>query len=256
MEGSWWRTFYALAHPLGGFIVRLLRRVGLQIDFRKMQLLLYRSGLGGKVDPQSWLGLKATFSLLVALVSAFLFLILSGSLAFKTVFFLCVLFLGFRLPDWRLESRGRERRKAIDSQLPYAVDLLATCCLAGLNIHQAMTTVLAEIGGVLGEEITVSLGQLELGMGKDEVLKEMRERTASHSLVDFFSFLFRAEKLGTPLEDVLASKSRDVRDLQRSSVEKKARQAPVLLLFPLVFLILPSFILLTVGIFVLPILKM
>lgn len=256
MEGSWWKRFYALAYPLGGSIVRLLRAVGLQIDFKKIQLLLYRAGLGGKIDPQSWLGLKATLSFLMALVSAFLLLILPGSLALKTVLFVCALFLGFRFPDWRLESSGRERRQAIDRELPYAVDLLATCCLAGLNIHQAMTTIVAEIGGVLGEEITVSLGQLELGMGKDEVLKEMRERTASHSLVDFFSFLFRAEKLGTPLEDVLASKSRDVRDLQRSSVEKKARQAPVLLLFPLVFLILPSFILLTVGIFILPILKM
>jgi tight adherence protein C len=56
----------------------------------------------------------------------------------------------------------------------------------------------------------------------------------------------RAESLGSSLSDALSELATEVRDARRSAATERARKAPVKMLFPLVFLVLPAFLLLTV----------
>ena len=56
----------------------------------------------------------------------------------------------------------------------------------------------------------------------------------------------RAETLGSSLGQATSELAADVRSKRRASVAERARSAPVKMLFPLVFLILPAFLLLTV----------
>jgi tight adherence protein C len=65
-------------------------------------------------------------------------------------------------------------------------------------------------------------------------LRDMRRLAAA---------LERGQRLGAPLADQLRRLARDVRDERRARAEERARRAPVLMLFPLVFLILPAFVL-------------
>jgi tight adherence protein C len=58
--------------------------------------------------------------------------------------------------------------------------------------------------------------------------------------------LARTETLGVSLRDATRDLAETVRETRRSSTLERARTAPVRMLFPLVFLILPSFLLLTV----------
>jgi tight adherence protein C len=58
--------------------------------------------------------------------------------------------------------------------------------------------------------------------------------------------LERSESLGTPLKDSLVQLAADVRSSRAALAAEKARKAPVKMLFPLVFLVLPAFLLLTV----------
>ena len=58
--------------------------------------------------------------------------------------------------------------------------------------------------------------------------------------------LARTETLGVSLRDATRDLAATVREARRSSTLERARTAPVRMLFPLVFLILPAFLLLTV----------
>jgi tight adherence protein C len=58
--------------------------------------------------------------------------------------------------------------------------------------------------------------------------------------------LSRSETLGVSLRDATRDLAATVRDAHRSATFERARAAPVKMLFPLVFLILPAFLLLTV----------
>ncbi len=58
--------------------------------------------------------------------------------------------------------------------------------------------------------------------------------------------LTRTETLGSSLADATAELAATVRQARRAAVTERARAAPVKMLFPLVFLVLPAFLLLTV----------
>jgi tight adherence protein C len=55
--------------------------------------------------------------------------------------------------------------------------------------------------------------------------------------------LRRADRLGSPVAERLRDLAADVRAERRAQREERARRAPVRMLFPLVFLILPAFVL-------------
>jgi tight adherence protein C len=56
----------------------------------------------------------------------------------------------------------------------------------------------------------------------------------------------RAETLGSSLADALTELADQVRAARRAAMGERARRAPVKMLFPLVFMVLPAFLLLTV----------
>ena len=60
------------------------------------------------------------------------------------------------------------------------------------------------------------------------------------------SVLTRTETLGSSLEAATAELAATVRQARRAAITERARAAPVKMLFPLVFLVLPAFLLLTV----------
>jgi len=60
------------------------------------------------------------------------------------------------------------------------------------------------------------------------------------------SVLTRTETLGSSLEVATAELAATVRQARRAAITERARAAPVKMLFPLVFLVLPAFLLLTV----------
>lgn len=135
----------------------------------------------------------------------------------------------------------------VDRALPEAIDLLLILVTAGLNPNLALPRLAARLKGVLGEEIKKTCQQIEVGIPRRQALKDLANRNKSARLRSFVLAIIQAERYGTPLSEVLKVQSQEARTLRRQQAEELARKAPVKLLFPLVFLILPAFLLLTVG---------
>ena len=100
--------------------------------------------------------------------------------------------------------------------------------------------------GPLGEELERSLDSVDLGARWRDELAAVTERLSLPDLRRAVAVLTRTETLGTSLTSATRELAADVRSSRRAAVAERARAAPVKMLFPLVFLVLPAFLLLTV----------
>jgi len=145
------------------------------------------------------------------------------------------------------ESRGEaRRRRAMDAEIPQLLDLLAAGSAAGLSAVAGLQRSVSALRGPLGVELRASLDAVDLGARWRAELASVTERLALPDLRRAMTVLTRTETLGTSLTGATRDLAADVRRSRRAAVAERARAAPVKMLFPLVFLILPAFLLLTV----------
>jgi len=134
----------------------------------------------------------------------------------------------------------------MDAQVPQLLDLLAAASSAGLSGQLALRRAVVALGGPLAAELTAALDVVDLGAHWREELGNVAEHLALPDLRRTVVALSRTETLGASLADSTAELAGSVRAARRAAVTERARTAPVKMLFPLVFLVLPAFLLLTV----------
>ena len=157
---------------------------------------------------------------------------------------LCV--TGARVPSLLRARVERRHRAAMDAQIPQLLDLLAAASSAGLSGQLALRRAVVALGGPLGSELSSGLEAIELGARWREELALTAERLRLPDLRRTVAALSRTETLGASLAESTAELAASVRAARRAAVTERARTAPVKMLFPLVFLVLPAFLLLTV----------
>jgi pilus assembly protein TadC len=150
---------------------------------------------------------------------------------------------GFRVPDVVLARRVVARRAATAREVPQLLDVLAVSVSAGLSPWSALDRAPEAIGRHLGEELRRARDEVILGLPWRTALQATAERTGSTDLRRLAVTLERSERLGAPVGDRLVMLADEVRSERRARREELARRAPVQMLFPLVFLILPAFVL-------------
>jgi tight adherence protein C len=134
----------------------------------------------------------------------------------------------------------------MDAQIPQFLDLLAAASSAGLSGQLALRRAVDALGGPLGGELSTVLEAIDLGARWREELARAAERLRLPDLRRTVVALSRTETLGASLAESTAELAASVRAARRAAVTERARTAPVKMLFPLVFLVLPAFLLLTV----------
>jgi tight adherence protein C len=154
--------------------------------------------------------------------------------------------IGYRLPGILEHRVAGRRRAAMDAQIPQLLDLLAAASSAGLSGQLALRRSVAALGDPLAAELAEALDAVDLGARWRDELAAVAERLELPDLRRTVAALARTETLGASLADSTAELATSVRAARRSAVTERARTAPVKMLFPLVFLILPAFLLLTV----------
>jgi tight adherence protein C len=154
--------------------------------------------------------------------------------------------VGYRMPRSYLMSRAKRRKQEMAAALPDVVDLLAVCSHAGLNMSLSLRRVVERAPGPMGREIRRTIEEIDLGVPRAKALENLAARNPLPELESLVRVLLNSERFGTQVAASLETFAADVRGRLKRSAEEQARKAPVKILFPLVFLILPAFILLTV----------
>lgn len=151
-----------------------------------------------------------------------------------------------RVPDLALGVAAGRRMAVVDREIPQLLDLLAAASAAGLTGQAALRRAVGAMEGPLADELSRVLVAVDLGAHWREELVALADRSRLPDLRRTVAALTRTESLGASLADATASLAAQVREARRAAVTERARKAPVKMLFPLVFLVLPAFLLLTV----------
>jgi tight adherence protein C len=154
---------------------------------------------------------------------------------------------GFMLPELLASRRRKAYIDSVRAGLPYAADLLFAYVLGGKNLDQAFRGAAVLCPGPLGGLLAQAVRQFDLGATRDEAFTDLRERCPLPELSSFLGSLLESERRGHELSETLSIFSREMRLRRRDEVRATVAKAPLKMLAPLVFLILPASVLLTVG---------
>ena len=250
------------AAMFGGFVCRRrsvpMRRLGRDADRWSGRLVLARVGsipwLASRVAPDvasrldvlgrsgqlsDVIGSKALIG--VSLAGLALFAPMPGPMLTPVL-----ALVGWRIPDVLLARCVRTHRAHVDAEVPYLLDLLAAASTAGLSAPLALEHAAVSLRGPLASELARSLRHVGFGARWRDELRTLSDRLDLPDLARAVATLARTEALGISLADPVARLAAQVRATRRAAAAERARKAPVKMLFPLVFLILPAFLLLTV----------
>jgi pilus assembly protein TadC len=142
----------------------------------------------------------------------------------------------------RRVAARRDRRLA--RELPAAIDLLAVAMSAGATPFGAVEAVARWSPPAIGESFGAVVVACGLGASFEHAMTDAARRDAR--LGPLVTVIAGGSRLGAAVNDALARLAGEARRDLRRRAEARARTVPVRLLFPLVFLVLPAFGLLTV----------
>ena len=175
-------------------------------------------------------------------------LIVTGSIsAAGLVIVLVAVMVGAMGPSIYLDRRTAVRVRKIDYEIPELVDLLVTTVEAGVGFLAALQIAARRVREPLGQELRVTLREHGMGLTLHEALRNLGSRTNSRNLRMFVQAVLQGETLGVSIGKILRDLALDMRKSRRQIAEERAQKAPIKLLFPLVFLILPSMMLVLLG---------
>ncbi|MFX1684390.1 type II secretion system F family protein [Paraburkholderia sp. A2RI-6] len=158
--------------------------------------------------------------------------------------------IGYYVPNFVLARQVRLRQRSIFEDFPDALDLLTVCVEAGLGLDAAIMKVADEMhlkSPVISEELQLLLLELRAGQSKETALKNLALRTGVEEVDGLVAMLIQAERFGTSMGDSLRVHSENLRLKRRLRAEEAAGKIALKLLFPLMFCIFPTLMLVLVG---------
>jgi tight adherence protein C len=147
---------------------------------------------------------------------------------------------GYFLPVLTLNDLRKKRQALIVKSLPVYLDYLTMSIEAGLNMTGALSQAVDRGPvGPLRIELEKVIRDMRAGMSRAQSFRNMALRVQITEVNSLVSALAQAEKTGASLGKTLRIQS-DQRRVERfQRAEKKALEAPVKLVFPLIIFIFP-----------------
>ena len=210
------------------------------------------AGWRNPAAPTLYFASKTGLALLVpALVAPFAF-IYGSELGGQSLMALLLVAasLGYYLPNVVLGRIVQRRQREIFENIPDALDLLTVCVEAGLSLERAMVKVASEIhikSAVLAQELQLVLMEMRAGFSKDKALRNFALRSGVEDVDTLVAMLIQSERFGTSVGDALRVHSDNLRHKRRVLAEECAAKIGLKLLFPLIFCIFPTLLMVLLG---------
>ncbi|MBS0644471.1 MAG: type II secretion system F family protein [Proteobacteria bacterium] len=241
---------------LGSLVRRLgdwIRESGKMYSEKDIDLLSSVIAAAGH-EPRTWLpivlGAKVLF-LAGSLLAVIAYCIITDAEFGRWMVLLALAMpFGIMVPEAILKFLRRRHAKALSRGLPDALDLLVVCTEAGLGLETAMDQVSREMRGS-NPEIAVAfanfLDELRVLPDRREAFVNFGRRSGVEGIRRMATVLAQTLQLGTPLGQALRSMAGELRRERMTKLEEKAVRLPGLLVFPLIFCILPVLLITLVG---------
>lgn len=181
------------------------------------------------------------------LLAGILFLISSQSGKNHLVLIILAAIIGFILPISYFKTQADKRKREITRQLPDLLDLLYVSVEAGLGFDMALKKTTDKMQGALSLEIGKTLDEINKGKNRQDSLRSLVNRTGAEDLSSFVTAVIQSEQLGSNITNTLRIQSVSMRQKRRQRAEEAAAKIPVKMLFPLIFFIFPSLLIVVLG---------
>jgi tight adherence protein C len=163
---------------------------------------------------------------------------------------LLVAAMGYYLPNMILRRIAARRQREIFETIPDALDLLTVCVEAGLSLERALIKVAGEIhikSVTLAQELQLVLMEMRAGFTKEKALRNFALRSGVEDVDTLVAMLIQSERFGTSMGDSLRVHSDNLRTKRRMAAEETAAKIGLKLLFPLIFFIFPTLLMVLLG---------
>jgi tight adherence protein C len=220
---------------------RLAKRVGRTTEAALRQDLL-AAGFYTTV-PRTLIG----YRVLGLVGGGFLGALAGGNPVKGFLFAACFGALGWMLPLTYVRRKGTQRATEIDRELPNMIDQVVVTLEAGVGFAMSLQLAAERLTGPLGVEMRLTLQEQRMGLPLSESLSRLRDRVDSGNVRSFTRAVTQGERLGVSIGSIMRDLALDMRKRRRQRAEEQARKAPVKILIPLVFFILPSIFIVLLG---------
>ncbi|MDO9573396.1 MAG: type II secretion system F family protein, partial [Candidatus Contubernalis sp.] len=155
--------------------------------------------------------------------------------------------MGLYFPLMILNSKTAKRQKEIQKALPEMLDLLLVSVEAGLGFDMALKRVVDKMPGELTKEFSRCLEEIRRGKKREDAFRGIINRTGVQDLSIFITSVIQSEQLGTNIANTLRIQADAMRRKRRQRAEEAAMKAPIKMLFPMIFFILPTLFIAILG---------
>ena len=235
-------VLFKLLYP----VMPIGRKIGENKSFaswhRAAEIKLAMSGYSTVMTPADFTGLRITF------------IIVSVILAFGGIFsehagicLLVALLLSFYPVAW-INAVIKKRHNSIMRALPNVLDLLTLSVESGKDLVSSLRDILDRRPmDDLGEELTLTFQEIQLGRKRSEALRAMAQRVRQVDLTATLNSIVQAEELGVGIAQLLRIQGDTQRAKRFAMAEKLANEAPVKIIIPVVLFILPAVFIILMG---------
>jgi tight adherence protein B len=125
---------------------------------------------------------------------------------------LLMFIVGFVAPFWGIKTLRQRRINRFNQQLVDALVQMSSAFRAGLSFSQAAENVAAEMPKPLGDEFSLFVKELKLGVAQETALQNMADRMGSEDLQLVVTATNIARKLGGNMAEMFETISNTIRE--------------------------------------------
>lgn len=208
----------------------------------KYKRILATSGLTNVLPPEDFFAFKLFLIIGFPIVFILLKTFFEADWDLRLIPILAL--VGFFYPDLWLKGKVEQRQKEVVMNMPFSVDMLALSVEAGLDFVAAMAKVIEKAKtNALTEEFETVIREIKIGASRAEALRNMAWRVDLIQVSSFCATLIAADSVGASIGPILKSLALEIRQKKSAEVEKAGATAATKILFPMMFLIIPSVLL-------------
>jgi tight adherence protein C len=217
-----------------------------------VKLRFANAGIRNPFAPAAFFGIKTLLTLGLPLAAFAAFTLSGGALKGNKLLLVLLIAaaIGYYLPNMVLGRLVEKRQREIFENFPDALDLMTICVEAGLGTEAAMVRVAEDMqfkSPALADEMRLVNLELRAGGDRARALRNLSIRTGVEEVDGFVSMINQAERFGTSIAASLRIQSDLLRTRRRQKAEEAAAKIALKLLFPLIFCIFPSLMVVLMG---------
>jgi tight adherence protein C len=219
-------------------------------DAQSVRRMLIAAGYRSEMAVSVFYGIKIILAVALLILAIVFRTSITANPVLRIVLPLAAVSGGYWLPGFLLERRITKRQEQLRLSLPDALDLMVVSVEAGLGLDQAVQNVSRELAIAhpqLSDELGLVILEMRAGKRRAEALRNLAERTREPEIRKLTSVLIQSDRFGTSMAEALRTHSEFMRVRRRQDAEERAAKVGVKLVFPIIFFILPSMLVVAAG---------